>query len=375
MAGTPRVGQIATDNQLVGVRLDIDEAIVILPVDDVPLQRYVGSSPTVQTKVEWLEEDLTPQTATIATSGVSGTASPWTVTLADGDGATLRNGDVVTIRGRAYNIQFTVSGVSSAENGGTAVLTAFGSTGASDDPADADVLEIIGQLRDEGSDPEDGRSVDRETNYNYTQWGQEKVEVTRTDRKLGLYGLQDPYTHEVMKKFKELGIRFERSMVSGVRYQSGKKRFMGGLLYFIATNAVSNTGTNIYKAINDLLRKCYDQGATPDTLMVSPGIKQFVSNIDATLRRTTPSERVAGFTIDRVLTDFGTVDVVMNRHFPTTKGIAMQREFIQRKVFDGYRHEPLAKTGDADQGHIVGEFSLEVKNERAHGVLTITDAA
>lgn len=372
MAGVLRTGQIATDNQLIGVRLDIDEAITILPVDDVPLQRYVPSSPTTAIKVEWLEEDLMPQVATIATSGVSGTASPWTVTLVTADKAVLRNGDLVTIRGRAYNIQFTVSSVDSSA--GTAVLTAFASTAATDDPVDADVLEIIGQVRDEGSDPETGRSIDRVTNYNYTQVGQEQVEVTRTDRKRGLYGLADPYTHEVMKKFKELGIRFERSMVSGTRYQSGKKRFMGGLLYFISTNSASDVGANIYSAINTLLRKCYDAGATPDTLMVSPGIKQFVSNIDATLRRSTPSDRVAGFVVERVLTDFGNVDVVMNRHFPATKGIAMSREFINRKVFDGYFHEPLAQTGDADTGQLVGELSLEVKNEKAHGVLTITDA-
>ena len=74
-------GNQASFNRTVGVKLDIDEAIQILPIDDVPLQRMLPSEPTRSIKVEWLEEGLTPQTATVAS--VVGTVSPWTVTLSD----------------------------------------------------------------------------------------------------------------------------------------------------------------------------------------------------------------------------------------------------------------------------------------------------
>lgn len=372
MADT-RYGQVGTYNQLVGVRLDIDDAIVMLPTWDVPLQRFISATPTDQVKVEWLEEDLTASTVTVAS--VSGTASPWTLTLAAGEAELIRPGDVLHLKDASYDRQFLVSSIDTGAN--TITVTSFAATTDTDDPVAANVLEIIGQYRNEGADPEEARSVDRDTKYNYTQWGQEKVEVTRTDRKRGLYGQGDPYDHEVMKKFKELGIRFERSMIHGYRTFSGdsKKRFMGGLLYYISTNTQSGLKANVKDLINSMMLTAYDQGATPGVLMVSPAIKAAISaNIDSTLRRSSRTDRVAGYVVDTVTTDFGDVDIVANRHFPRTKGVLLQREFIKRRPFDPYFHELLAKTGDADKGHIVGEQSLEVKNEQAHGVLTVTDA-
>lgn len=363
-----RDGLTGSYNQTVGVRLDIDEAIHILPVDDVPLQSRLGSSPTDQVKVEWLEEGLSPQSIVVS-AAPDLTPGPYTLTV--DDAYIVRPGDVLQVRGLAITGQYLVDSIT---DGTTIEVSNFG---ADTTAAPTGTYEIIGQYRTEGADPEDARSVERTMPYNLTQWGQEKVEVTRTGRKRGLYGQGDPYTHELQKKFKELAIRFERSMVHGQRVESGDKtkRFMGGLLYYITTNSQSNTKANVKTAINSLLRSCYDAGGSPRTLMVSPSVKQAISeNVDATLRRSTRDETTGGSVIEKFLSDFGEVNIVMNRHFPTTKGVVLQDEFVTRRVFDPYFHELLAKTGDADKGHIVGEMSLEVKNEEAHGVLTVTDA-
>lgn len=366
------IGQVGSFNRSVGVKLDMDDAIVFLTPDDVPLQRRIGSTPTSSIKVEWLEEDLTPQHS--AVSAVVGTDAPWTVTVADG--GIFRAADVLHVQDAAHTVQFLVTAVSGDD------LTVDGFGGNTTDPAVADVLEIIGQYTNEGSDPVDARSVEGTALFNYTQIGQEKVEATRTQRKRAMYGsgdaAGDPYDKEVRKKFRELAIRFERSMVNGVRAISGdsKKRFMGGLFYYISTNTSSNTSANAKTAINSLLRSAYEDGGTPKLLMVSPAVKAAIStNVDATLRRSTVDESTGGSVIERFLSDFGEVSIEINRHFPATKGLLLQEEYIERAVFDPYAHELLAKTGDADQGEIVGEFSLRVKNEPAHGILTLTDAA
>jgi hypothetical protein len=370
MAGTVRDGRTGTFNQTVGVKLDMDDAIDILTPDDVPLQQWMGDGDrATQVKVEWLEEDLTPQDVVIASKTGTG---PWTATV--DDASILRDGDILQEKDNTYSLQWVVSSPDTSAN--TAVLTGF--AGNATGPTDGATLSIIGQYNTEGGDPKDPRSVERTAQYNYTQIGQEQVSVTRTAGKRALYGQDDPYDHELMKKFRELAIRFERSLVSGVRTISGdaQKRFMGGLLYFITTNTSSDTAANSYKAINALLRKCYEAGGTPRTLMVSPAVKAAISaNVDPTLRRSDRSETTGGYVIERVISDFGEVDIVLNRHFPKTKGLVLQREYIRRRPFDPYFHEMLAKTGDSESGEVVGEFSLEVKNEKAHGVLTITDAA
>ena len=359
-------GALSTANRTVGVKLDMDDAIQILTPSDVPLQQWVGSEPTNSIKVEWLEEDLTPQsdTATVVTG-----TGPWTVTVADG--GIFRVDDVLHVRDAAPGVQFTVTAIATND------LTLAAFAGNATAPAVNNVLVIIGQYKAEGGDPPTARSIEDTAKYNYTQIGQEKVQSTRTQRKRDMYGVDDPYDHELMKKFKEVAIRFERSMVNGQRAISGDntKRFMGGLLYYITTNTSSGTKANAASLMNALIRKCYDAGGTPRTLMVSTAVKEAISqNVDVSGRRTTRTETTGGSVIDRFASDFGEVEIVANRFFPMTKGLVLQQEFITRKVFDPYFHETLAKTGDAEQGEVVGEFSLRVKNEKAHGVLTITDA-
>lgn len=355
---------ITTALQTVGVKFDMDDAIVLLPLWDVPLQKRLGSAPCNEVRIDWLEDALVPQTLTV--TSFTGTG-PWTITAPDT--TYLRVGDILQKPSGVYDWQYQVTSVPS---GTTVIVAAFGSGST---PVNADVLNIIGQLPTEGGDPNLLRSVDRTNPFNYTQIAQEGVSVSRTERKRAVYGVADEYTYQVQKKFKELAIRVERSMTLGVRFQSGSTRFMGGLLAFLTTNTVSNTAANSKTAVNALARKCYDAGGTPKTLYVSPGIKQaFSANIDPTLRRSERSDSQQGYVVDSILTDFGVIEVVVDRHLPVTKGVLLQEEFDTRRVFDGYFHEFLAKTGDGDKGEIVGEFSLEVKNQAAQGVLTITDA-
>jgi len=353
----------------------MDEALLILPLDDVPLQRWLPSVGTTATKVEWMEEELTPQTDVIATS--ADTASPWTVVVSDTN--RFRVGDLLHIQG---DLETNLYLVDSITNATTFELSSFGTTTNSDDPAADDVLEIVGQLRDEGGAPPDARSVERDDLYNYTQVVQEKVEASRSARKEAKYALADVYDHEVEKKFRELAIRFERALMSGVRYKSGKKRSMGGFFYFFlngdsegSAQSRSGNAASSKATLNALLKDAWEAGGTPTTLFVAPNVKAAISaNVDAALRRSARTERQAGFVVDEFISDFGTIDIIPNRYIPSKKGLLLQRDFNPRRPFDGIFHEMLAKTVDGDQGQIVGETSLEVKNRTAQGILTITDA-
>lgn len=361
-------GNIGSFNRTIGVKIDMDEAIYILPVDDVPLQRWLPSRPTSSVKVEWMNEALTGQTATA--SAVSGTG-PWTVTVPDA--SIFRPNDILHTQDAAAAVQFVVTSINTGAN--TAVLTAF--AGNATAPVTTAALEIVGQYVNEGADPQEARSQERTGQFNYTQIGQEKVQATRTERKRAMFAQEDPYDHEVAKKFRELAIRFERTLVHGQRSISSAndQRSLGGLFYFLATNSRSGTVANAKSLVNSLVRDCWAAGGAPTTLMVSPAVKAAISaNADNTIRRMEASDTVAGFVVDKVMTDFGTVEVVPNRYFPLTKGVLLQREYDAVRVFDGYAHELLAKTGDSDKGEIIGEFSFQMKNENAQGVLTLTDA-
>lgn len=364
-----RATKTGTYNQSVGIKLDMDEAIFILTPSDVPLQQWLPTDTTSSIKVEWLDEELTPQTATV--TAVTGTG-PWTITVADVQ--VFRPNDIIHTQDADDGVQFVVDSINAGAN--TASVSAFAGNAVA--PAVNNVVEIVGQYKNEGDDPEAPRSVDRTTNFNYTQIGQEQVSATRTARKRDIYGGGDPYDHEVEKKFKELAIRFERSLLFGQRSISGdsQKRFMGGILYYLSTNTASGTAANAKTVLNDIIRKCYEQGGTPSTAIVSPAVKAAISaNVDASLRRSTVDEKQGGSVIESFMSDFGDLTFIVDRFMPKTKGLVLQSEYLSRVNFDPYFHELLAKTGDSDKGEIVGEFTLRLKNEKAHGVFTLTDAA
>lgn len=372
-------GKVGSFNRTVGVRLDMDEAITILPVDDVPLQRWLPSRETSSVKVEWMEEGFTAQTATATSASITG-SDPWVITFSDA--SIFRPGDVLrqsttgntgTTPASSLTLTYVITQVNTTAN----TITVAGFGGNSTAPTHSDLFEIIGQYLTEGADPNEARTTERTAKYNYTQIGQEKVEATRTARKRAMYAQEDPYDHELAKKFRELAIRFERQLALGVRSISAgtDQRAMGGLFYYITTNTASDTTANARSAVNSLLRKCWTAGGSPDTLMVSPATKVALSSIDANSRRWTMSDNIAGYTVERLATDFGEVELVVNRYFPPRQSLALERKNLSKVVFDGYHHELLAKTGDSDRGHIVGEFSLLAKNEASMGVLTITDAS
>lgn len=370
-----RAELVGTWNTSVGVQIDMDEAVEILTPADVPLQQKIGSAPAHAIKVEWMDEDLMAQSATVnsAVTGAGSTGSPWSFTVVDG--GELKVGDVLWNQSNgASNVQYVVASV----NGNAITATDFVAAGVA--PANGNVLNIVGQYINEGSAPPTPRSVERVAKFNYTQLFTERVQATRTQQQRAMFGMSEgPYEHELMKKFKEIAIRFERSLVHGQRVLSSdsKARQMGGLFYYISTNTQSNTVANSKTAVNALVRKHYEVAGAGDNLflMVSPAVKQALSNnIDPTLRRLMTSDTVGGSVVESVLTDFGTVPVIANRHLPTTKGVLLQGEYIKRRVYQSWVHQPLAKVDDSDSGQLIGELSLEVKNEKAHGILTLTDA-
>jgi hypothetical protein len=87
------------------------------------------------------------------------------------------------------------------------------------------------------------------------------------------------------------------------------------------------------------------------------------------------SRTVGGVSVDTILTDFGRVNVMLNRYVPIDTVIIASLEQCAPKflAIPGKGHfftEPLAKQGSADRFQLYGEIGLAYGNEIAHGKLT-----
>ncbi len=163
-----------------------------------------------------------------------------------------------------------------------------------------------------------------------------------------------------------------------------------GILSAITTNVVvapdddgagaGTTGQLTEKMILDLMQMTYDNGGIQEdegrTLMVNSTQKRRLSKIFVTDKGYQETTRThAGVRVQTIETDFGLLNIMLNRHMPQGQVALVSLEVCKPRILmipgKGFLFvEPLAKTGANDQAQLYGEIGLEYGSERQHGKIT-----
>ncbi|WP_329622926.1 DUF5309 domain-containing protein [Streptomyces sp. NBC_01255] len=133
--------------------------------------------------------------------------------------------------------------------------------------------------------------------------------------------------------------------------------------------------------VSDLLQLAYDNGGISEqetaTLIVNSAQRRAVTKAFASAygQFTETSRTVGGVAVDTIITDFGTLNVMMDRHAPqdtiTVASLEQCRPVFLNVPGKGVMfEEPLAKTGASDEVQLYGEIGLEYGNEKAHAAMT-----
>jgi len=313
------------------------------------------------TKLEWLEDTLAGLTDTLATSCASAATS-----LSVTDGSLHKPGDVVEIDSE----MMWVSDVSQANNKLT-VTRNYGGTQATH--AKSATITLINAARLEGADADYDRAfTDIVAPYNYTQIFQDDVKVSRSQNKISQYGIAEEFDYQAAKKIPEMSRLIEKAFFRGQR-KSGSAtapRAFGGLETFATVNTKSGAGAAlVQKDLEDLVQSCWSYGGNPDLIICNSWVKRKISSFYADSVRTTRDEERGGVVISEVETEFGVLKVLMSRWCPSAKLYVVESQYIGFVAFDPFFQEPLDKTGDSIKGQVVGEYSLVVKNGKAHGFM------
>ncbi|HEY9411700.1 MAG TPA: DUF5309 family protein [Jiangellaceae bacterium] len=148
---------------------------------------------------------------------------------------------------------------------------------------------------------------------------------------------------------------------------------------FYQINAANTVTTG---DVNELLQSVYDHGGISEqgtaTLFVPSGQKRTItkayrdeSDGTALLGGT---RNVGGVSVDTIITDFGTLNIAIDRHLPADALAVVSVEQLQ-PVFLSIPgkgvlfEEELAKTGATEKSQIYGEIGLKYGNEASHGVI------
>lgn len=212
----------------------------------------------------------------------------------------------------------------------------------------------------------------------YTQIFSKTLEVSETQRAVSVAGLDDEFAYQMEKRMKEVATDIEKSLITGTGNSgaSGTARRLKGILNWISTNTETGTGTGTEALTedmyNDLLQTIWSSGGKPDYTYVNAFQKRKISSFstDNTRYLEITDEKKLLNTISVYESDFGRQRIELDSFMDTDKVAALQRDMWRVAMLRPIKVVDVATVGDAKRGALVGELTLESKNEAASGKIT-----
>lgn len=197
--------------------------------------------------------------------------------------------------------------------------------------------------------------------------------------------IQNELDHQIQLKLKQAARDINYTFINGAYNKPADNtaaRKTRGLLAAITTQVVTNgSPTALTKAMIDtLLDGIYQSrgihGELEPTLLVNSGQKRALSKIyitDANYQEL--SRDVGGVNLQQVETDFGRINIMMDRAVPSNTLVFTHLAMLKPKFLlipgKGFLFvEELSKSGSSEQYQLYGEIGLEYGDEAMHGKIT-----
>jgi len=368
MAATHNRGVITTVTDTTNIKLDIDEAIDFLSPTDVPILDLIGRdslrSACTQVKHEWLEDELRGREGTLLSAYTAGSG---TMTLASGEGKYLYPDDLLMVANVIYRVN------SGPPDSDTILVSVEGGTDASA-AADAAWRKISHSSQEGGNARTDPTKTTLVKPYNYTQILKDWALITGTMKVIDRYGYASEWEYQMEKTLKQLAIDLEYLLIYGVRqYTEGppRKSSAGGLMQYVLLEGITNSWDTVINAasgdlteslLNTALQEMWEAGGNPDFVLVNGTNKRRFTDWASPRIRTAQGERKAGSAIYTYESDFGVIDIVLDRWLRPSDVILGSRGSWGIGPLTGraFTSRMLPSTGDYDWWEILGEYTMEV---------------
>ena len=357
---------------------DVSDLVGIVSPFETPLLDALGD-PQVEarsTHHEWLEDTLLPNTDTIKTTPTN----PLTdTTIEVNNPSRFRVGDQLKCKDSEELLLVGVVGSSTIT-----VTRGYGGTTA-EAVAAGDTLHILGNASLEGQDADAARFTLRTRRGNWTQIFSKTVMVSGSELAVRHLGVADEVDFQKTKALRELLRDLENTVVNGIAPSATQigsdtvRRTMHGLLPQLATNrfvpgqnGFPSGGALDETKLNTALRLIWEKSnGQVDLIAVNGYQKRVISQFGAGSRSYSPQDPRYTNQIAVYESDFGVQRVILSRWVPRDAVVLLDSSRLQVPPLAGrsFQYRPLAATGDFEKGQVLGEYTLELRNESAHGVI------
>lgn len=308
-----------------------------------------------------------------------------------------------TAIGQREDLSNTIFNIAPTE---TPVVSSIGKTKATatyhewqtDDLAAASAAGLI-----EGADASGASDTPTTRVGNRTQIQGKTVHISGTLDAVDKAGRKTETAYQLAKAGQELKRDMEKTILGNVASSNGTAgsaaRLLGSIQTWLKSNYVTmtdgvapttNDGTNTRTEgataaafTEDKLKECvksvFENGGTPTLLVVPPTQKQVVSTFTGIAAQRYEAPKNAATTIigaaDVYLSDFGTLSVVPDRFMTadTTpdaeQALVLDPTMASVATLRPFESNLLAKQGDSEKHQMLVEYTLQVSNEKAHGIV------
>lgn len=224
---------------------------------------------------------------------------------------------------------------------------------------------------------------------NYCQILYKDVTVTGTQQAVKKAGRKDEMAYQIAKRGKEIRRDLEAIVTGPQGFSAGSdsvarklralgswlatndSRGVGGAAATAATAAPTDGTQRAFSEtiLKDVIKQVYTSGGEATMLMVGPSNKQVVSGFTGRAQARSNVDRgtILG-AASLYASDFGDLRVVPNRFQRDRDAFVLDPEMAAMAYLRGFQTDELAKVGDSESRQLLCEVTLEMKNEKAHGV-------
>jgi hypothetical protein len=277
--------------------------------------------------------------------------------------------------------------VTAVDTGGGALTVVRGYGGSTASAlANGKAISILGNAALEGDDASAARFTARTRKTNYTQIFTSTVEVSGSELAVRQLGVADELDYQKQQRTRELLRDLENCVINGrapaanAQGSSTVRRTMQGIIPFVSTNIFvqgqngvpASTGLS-EEILNLALREVWKNSAgNIDTIVVNGQEKRAINNFVVSVQRYAPADERFKQMVSMYESDFGVCRVVMSRYVPTGTVLLLDSSRIEVMPLAGrsFHYKPLATTGDRESGQVIGEYTLELRNENAHAIIS-----
>lgn len=294
---------------------DVSDVISIVSPFETPLLDALGDPlrAAISTHYEWLEDELLPNKDAVNDSTIADPETETQFDVAHGD--RFRAGDQIQCEGSTELMLVT------AVAGDTlTVIREYAGT-AADELTNGDVINILGNAALEGGDRPAANPQGSGT-------------VRRT--------MKGIVAHLVSNVF-SVG---DAGFPSGIELDEEK--------------------------LNYTLRRIWENSCGQvDTIVVGGFQKRKINTFLSALRGYTAADTTYRDRITAYESDFGLCRIVTTRWMPQDTVLLLDSSRVKVLPLAGrsFHFKPLASTGDYECGELIGEYTLELRNEAAHGLI------